>query len=95
MSTLHIEHAILDFDLWRAAFDRLEGARTQAGVRSVQIRRPFDEPHFVVIDLDFDDAQAAERFLGFLRNSVWSSPGAAPALIGAPEAKILELVATR
>jgi hypothetical protein len=95
MTTLHIEHAVVDFDLWRQAFNRMDEARARAGVRSVLIRQPFDDPHFVVIDLDFATTLEAQQFLGFLRNKVWSSAEAAPALVGAPETKILELVATR
>ncbi|MGI8652227.1 MAG: hypothetical protein ACR2I7_05445 [Geodermatophilaceae bacterium] len=54
MPTLHIEHAISDFDLWRGAFERFEQYRTQAGVRAERIQRPVDDPQYVVIDLDFD-----------------------------------------
>jgi hypothetical protein len=31
MTTLHIEHPIVDFDLWRRAFDGFAGARARAG----------------------------------------------------------------
>jgi len=92
MPTLHIEHAIVDFDLWRSAFDRFAEVRTRHGVRAHRIRRPIDEPRYVVIDLDFDTDGEAERFLAFLRQTVWSSPENAPALIGAPQARILEPV---
>ena len=66
MPTLHIEHAISDFDLWRGAFERFEQYRTQAGVRAERIQRPVDDPQYVVIDLDFDTVTAAEKFLDFL-----------------------------
>jgi hypothetical protein len=95
MTTLHIEHAIVDIDLWLQAFNRMEGARARAGVRSAHVRQPHDDPRFVVIDLDFDTTKEAQEFLAFLREKVWSSAEAAPALVGAPETKILELVATR
>jgi hypothetical protein len=89
MATLHIEHAIADFDLWKGAFDRFAGARELAGVRRHSIKHPVDDPHYIVIDLDFDTAAEAERFLGFLREKVWPSPENAPALVGAPHAKVL------
>ena len=42
MTTLHIEHPIVDFDLWRRAFDSFAGARARAGVLSHRILRPLD-----------------------------------------------------
>lgn len=92
MTTLHIEHAVVDFDTWLAAFDRFADVRKQAGVRGHHIRRPVDDPRYIVLDLDFDTAGEAEGFLQFLRTKVWSSSQAAPALAGTPETKILETV---
>jgi hypothetical protein len=90
MATLHIEHAISAFDEWKAAFDRFGEMRTAAGVRGHTIRRPVDDDHFVVIDLEFDSAPAATAFLGILRERVWPSKENAPALVGAPQARVLE-----
>jgi hypothetical protein len=89
MPTLHIEHAITDFGTWSAAFGRLAEVRQQAGVRRERVQQPVGDPQYVVIDLDFDTAEEAAGLLSFLRASVWSSPGAAPALAGAPRASIL------
>jgi hypothetical protein len=91
MPTLHIEHVISDFDVWQEAFKRFDGARQQAGVRSYQVRRPVDDAHYVVIDLDFDTVEQAERFRNFLHQNVWSSPSNSPALVGPPETKILQM----
>lgn len=90
MTTLHIEHAIVDFDLWNSAFDRFAEFRVKAGVRSQRVQRPVDDPQYVVIDLEFDTVGEAAKFLVFLREKVWSSPENAPALIGTPQIKILE-----
>jgi hypothetical protein len=89
MTTLHIEHAISDFDVWRKAFDRFEDVRRQAGVRAHRVCRPVDDPHYVFIDLDFETTTEAERFLGFLTTRVWSDRGSSPALAGAPQTRIL------
>ena len=89
MATLHIEHAIADFALWKTAFDRFADARERAGVRRHRIMHPVDDPKYVVIELDFDTADEAERFLDFLRTRVWPSPENAPALVGAPHARVL------
>jgi hypothetical protein len=90
VSTLHIEHAITDFDTWNTAFGRFAEFRKQSGVRQQRVQRPVDDPKYVVIDLDFDTTGEAENFLGFLRANVWSSSGNAPALIGTPQTRILE-----
>ena len=91
MATLHIEHRISDFEVWQQAFNRFAGHRQQAGVRSHQVRRPVDDPQYVVIDLDFDTVEQAERYREFLLVNVWSSSASSPALVGSPETKVLEL----
>ncbi|MEP7055538.1 MAG: hypothetical protein ABI912_09850 [Actinomycetota bacterium] len=90
MATLHIEHPISDFGIWRAAFDRFAEMRQRAGVRAQRIQQPVDDPHYVVIDLDFDSVAEAEALLAFLYAEVWSSRDAAPALAGAPQTRILQ-----
>ncbi|MBA3232815.1 MAG: hypothetical protein H0T17_02525 [Propionibacteriales bacterium] len=90
MPTLHIEHAIVDFQLWKAAFERFAEFREQSGVRRHRVQRPVDDHSYIVIDLDFDTVGEAERFLEFLQTKVWSSGENAPALVGRPETKILE-----
>lgn len=95
MPTLHIEHPIVDFDLWSGAFARFAEARARAGVRGHRVQRPVDDAHYVVIDLDFDSTGEVERFLAFLRARVWSSAESAPALAGTPRTSILEFVESR
>lgn len=90
MTTLHIEHAISDFATWRGAFARFADVRAQAGVRSERVARPVDDERYVVIDLGFDQPAAAEAFLDFLRNRVWASAEASPALAGDVHALVLE-----
>ena len=90
MSTLHIEHAITDFDVWGAAFARFDEARRTAGVRNARVQRPVDDPHFVVVDLDFDSPEEATEFLRFLETVVWKNPANSPALAGTPRALVLE-----
>jgi hypothetical protein len=95
VTTLHIEHAISDFNNWLTAFERFADARAQAGVRTQRVQRPVDDPNYVLIDLDFDTVDDAQRFLTFLQSRVWSSPENAPALVGAPQTKILQSAPTR
>lgn len=90
MATLHIEHPVTDFETWSAAFGRFADARRQAGVRAQRVLRPTDDPAYIVVDLDFDTAAEAEKFLDFLRTNVWASAQEAPALAGEPQARVLE-----
>jgi hypothetical protein len=93
MSTLHIEHTITDIGTWKAAFDRLEGARRNAGVVRHEVQQPIDDARYVIIDLEFDSRDAARAFLTFLETNVWAVPANSPALVGSPRASILERVA--
>lgn len=90
MTTLHIEHSIVDFELWKSAFARFSEFREQAGVRGQRVQRPIDDPKYVVIDLDFDTSTEAEKFLEFLHQRVWASNENSPALVGTPKTMILD-----
>jgi hypothetical protein len=92
MPTLNIEHAISDAATWRTAFGRFADIRRAAGVRAERIQQPVGDDRYVVIDLDFDTVEEAERFESYLRTTVWSSPANAPALAGTPRTRILEAV---
>lgn len=94
MATLHIEHAITDFHTWSAAFGRFAEMRAKSGVRAEHVQQRVDDPNYIAIDLDFDTADEARRFLSFLRSNVWSSPDNAPALVGSPQTEILQSAAT-
>ena len=93
MTTLHIEHSIHDFEVWKGAFARLAGRRREAGVLGHRVARAVDDPHYVWIDLDFADARRAEAFLDFLRTRVWAAADQSPALAGAVSTRILERAA--
>lgn len=90
MTTLRIEHPITDFAVWNTAFDRFAEVRLNAGVRGHRVQRPIDDARYVLIDLDFDSVGEAERFLAFLRASVWTNAQSSPGLAGEPSTRILE-----
>lgn len=90
MYTLQIEHGIKDFDLWKSAFDRDPVNRAGSGVTAHRISRPVDDPHYVVVELDFELRAQAEALLAKLQANVWNSAAAAPALLGTPKSRILE-----
>ena len=90
MTTLHIEHPITDYDTWRTAFDSFADVRRQAGAVAERVARPVDDPHYIVVGLDFDTTDHATAFLHFLETQVWASATTAPALKGRPRTAILE-----
>jgi hypothetical protein len=92
MHVLQIEHPIRDFDTWKGAFDGFSAKRRQSGVRRHQVLRPNDDSNYVIIELGFDSPSEAESFLAWLRREVWSSREAAPALMGEPQTRIVEVV---
>lgn len=91
MPTLLIEHSISDFDLWHDAFTRLAGRRREGGVVHERVMQPVDDPHYVIVELDFVTLVAAQGFRRFLETQVWSTPAGSPALVGSPRARIAEV----
>ena len=91
MVVLHIEHAIRDFDTWKAAFERDPAGRRQSGVVRYWVRRPRDDTNQIAIDLEFATAAAAEKFVEAMQ-VVWGSKLAAPALAGKPRTRIFDQV---
>ena len=82
-TTLKIEHAIVDFEIWKQAFERDPIGRDRSGVRRYRIFRPLDDPRYVIVDLDFDGPAQAQAFLENLRG-VWSRAEQSPGLLRAP-----------
>ncbi len=67
MHILRIEHPVSDYDAWKAAFDSDPLGRDRSGVRRYRILRATDDPNYVMIDLEFDDASEAEAMHAALR----------------------------
>lgn len=91
MPIVQIEHQVADFDRWKQAFDSDPVHREASGVRRYRILRPVDDPSYVAVDLEFDDASLAEAFRGALEN-LWRTPQAAAAMGhgASPRARIVE-----
>jgi hypothetical protein len=87
MFTLRIEHAVPDFEAWKHAFDSNPVGRERGGVRRYQILRATDDPNYVMIDLEFDDAAAATAFLAAL-HELWGRVD----VMRDPKARIAETV---
>lgn len=95
MVTLRVELQVRDYDLWRGAFERDAGGRKEAGMRRYRIFRPTDDPNCVMIDADFDTAGEADGFLEIMRTRVWPDPEKAPAKLGLPKTRVVEMVESK
>ena len=60
MYILRIEHPVLDYNAWKAAFDSDPIGRERSGVRRYRILRATDDPSHVMVDLEFDSLSEAE-----------------------------------
>ena len=85
MYTLQIEHGIKDFGLWKAAFDRDPVNRAASGVTAHRISRPVDDPHYVVVELDFERRAQAEALLANLQANGLEFLRRGPRAPGCPE----------
>lgn len=92
MPVLHIEHEISEMAVWLDAFKKFAAAREAAGVTRTEVYQPSDDPNYVVINLSFENIDAATTFRELLINQIWTSPNSAPALVGPPTARVLEEV---
>jgi hypothetical protein len=89
---LRIEHPVPDFERWRVAFENDPLDRRKAGVRRYRILRAIDEPHHVLVDLEFETRPEAETMLTALR-SLWGRVEGK--VMTAPKGRIVEVVQTR
>ena len=89
MPVLHIEHEISELAVWLDGFRRAAPAREAAGVTRTEVYLFADDPNYVVINLSFENLDAATSFRELLINQIWSSPDSAPALVGPPTARVL------
>ncbi len=93
MPVLRIDHKVADFDAWKQAFDADPADREGSGVQRYEIMRAIDDPNHVIIDLEFDTVDEAERLLASMRE-VWQVVEPA-GLIEGPQARIAEIVETK
>lgn len=91
MHIVRIEHPVKDVDAWKTAFDSDPAGRQASGVRAYRVMRDLHEPGLVLIDLEFDAAEPAERFLTMMRG-IWQGDRATAVLADSPQARVVELV---
>ncbi len=88
MILLQIEHAVPDFDRWKAAFDADPAGRERGGVRGYRVLRPVDDWNHALVELEFDSREDAVALLERLRG-LWNLVGGS--VIEAPHARIVEV----
>jgi ribose 5-phosphate isomerase len=93
VTILRIEHPVADFDAWQQAFDDDPIGRQRMNVRRYTIFRSVDDPSYVMVDLDLDDADAAEALRAALRE-LWGVVQPM-GLIGDQQDRIIEITGTR
>lgn len=92
---LRIEHPVPDFDTWKQkGFESGAIDRKKLGVRRYRILRPVDDPHYVLIDLEFDSVSQAETHLDALRN-LWKGVGDRFGWSEPPKTRIVEVAESK
>lgn len=89
MLSVQIEHPVRDYNGWKAAFDRDPARREASGVRRYRVCRPVDDPQYVIVELDFDAREQAERFVATMRG-IWQQVEGS--LVTGPRVRIVECV---
>lgn len=64
---LQIEHQVASYEGWKRAFENDPIGRKKSGVLRYRIYRPFNDPLYVIIDLEFESLTDAENTLAALR----------------------------
>jgi len=91
MFVLHMEHPVADYDAWKQrGFDADPLGRKQMGVKRYRIGRKSGDPNHLMIELEFDTAEAATRMAGALQQ-MWVG-AQARGLIGVPSLTSFEIV---
>ena len=87
MPVLHIEHRVNDLDMWLRDYASRAPVREQVGVTEVRLLQADDDPLYIVELIFFDAAEAANNYVTFLREHVWTS--SRPGLSSNPSGRIL------
>lgn len=90
MYTVRIEHPVTEWESWKHAFDRDPLDRKGSGVKRFRVQRATDDPKYVMIDLDFEALDQAERMMRALQE-MWGRVQR-EGMIGDQRARIVETV---
>jgi hypothetical protein len=71
MTILQIEHKVQSFERWKKAFESDPIDREKSGVKRYRVYRKNDDANYVIIDLEFNNLNDAQKALVSL-NSLWN-----------------------
>lgn len=89
MTILQIEHKVPNYEGWKKAFDNDPIDRKKSGVKRYRVSRPTDDPNYVIIDLEFDNASQAQQTLEALKN-LWGKVEGT--VMMGPRSRLLDVV---
>ena len=89
MVILQIEHLVTNFENWKKVFDSDPLNRKLSGVRAQCIFRTTGNENNIIIELEFDNMEEAEKMRGKLEN-LWNRVEGK--IMVNPSARILETV---
>jgi hypothetical protein len=92
MVILQIEHQVPNFEAWKKAFENDPVDRKKAGVRRYRILQQADNPDYVIIELEFELMNEAERMLVNLQN-LWKRVDGK--IVISPKTRILNQVESK
>ena len=92
MIILQIEHEVPNFEGWKKAFENDPIDRKKAGVRRYKVFQRMDNPNYVVIDLEFDHVEDAEKTLIALK-TLWKRIDGK--IVVNPQIRILKLTESK
>jgi hypothetical protein len=92
MPIVQIEYAVRDFEAWKTAFHNGPANRKEAGVQRYRILRPVGDPHYVIVEVEFESTEEARAFIDAMQD-VWDS--LAYKVIESPRARIVDAFETR
>jgi len=91
MFVLHMEHPVANYDAWKQrGFDADPLGRKQMGVTRYRIGRKTGDPNHVMIELEFEAKEAADK-MAIALQQMWVG-AQARGLIGAPTLNSFDIV---
>jgi hypothetical protein len=62
MALMIVHHKVLDYAIWRPAFDAHESSRVEVGITNGRVYRKAEDPNDLIILADVADADAARAW---------------------------------
>lgn len=92
MVDILIKHTVEDYDAWKPGFDDHDSTREEYGQLGYELYRVSDDPNAIVIMMEWDSVENAQRFL---EESDVKEKMAELGVIGEPEIYFLDSIESR